>query len=126
MKWFLRIFIVAAVVGLCYGAWAFYLRRGESTSVSYRTAAVKHGELLATIGASGTLEPEEVVDVGAQVQGRILSLGDDPDNPGHTVDYNSKVQEGQILANIDAALYDADLKAKDAAIESAKASVTRA
>ena len=33
------------------------------------TAAVTRGEVAATISASGTIEPEEVVDVGAQVAG---------------------------------------------------------
>jgi HlyD family secretion protein len=94
--------------------------------VTYRTAPVKRGELLATISASGTVEPEEVVDVGAQVQGRILELGDDPKNPGHSVDYNSTVEEGQLLARIDDALYKADVDSKNAALESAKASVARA
>ena len=31
-----------------------------------------------TISATGTLEPEEVVDVTAQVSGQIVSFGDDP------------------------------------------------
>ena len=33
--------------------------------MSFRTAVVKRGDVAATISASGTIEPEEVVDVGA-------------------------------------------------------------
>ena len=44
-------------------------------------------------------EPEEVIDVGAQVAGQILSFGKDAD--GKTVDYGSHVREGTVLARID-------------------------
>jgi len=39
----------------------------------FRTAAVERGNLIVTISATGTVEPEEVIDVGAQVAGQILS-----------------------------------------------------
>ena len=42
---------------------------------------VQRGDLLATINATGTLEPEEVVDVGAQIAGEIESFGKDPSDP---------------------------------------------
>jgi HlyD family secretion protein len=45
----------------------------------FRTAPVERGDLLSTISATGTVEPEEVVDVGAQVMGRIRDLGVDLD-----------------------------------------------
>ena len=35
--------------------------------------------ILVTIRATGTVEPEEVVDVGAQVAGEILYFGKDAD-----------------------------------------------
>jgi len=41
----------------------------------------------ASISASGTIEPEEVVDVGAQVAGLIKSFGTDVQ--GKTIDYGS-------------------------------------
>ena len=61
----------------------------------------------ATISASGTIEPSETVDVGAQVAGRITSFG--TDIHGQTIDYNSVVEQGAVLAKIDDSVYAADL-----------------
>ena len=52
--------------GAC-GVWYWTDQSGQS--VSYRTVTIKRGDLRSTINATGTLEPEEVVDVGAQVAG---------------------------------------------------------
>ena len=55
---------VLAAAGLCiWAAWPRDARPG------FRTAPVKRGDLAATISATGTLEPQAAVDVGAQVQG---------------------------------------------------------
>ena len=82
-----------------------------TTAPQFRTAVVQRANLMATISATGTVEPEEVVDVGAQVAGRVLSLGEDaqrstPEAP-RTIDYTSVVQRGTVLALIDDAVYKA-------------------
>ena len=68
---------------------------------SFRTVAIKRGDLLSTISATGTVEPEEVVDVGAQVMGLILEFGPDPHDPAKLIDYGSVVEKGTVLAKID-------------------------
>jgi HlyD family secretion protein len=83
------------------------------------TATVKHGDLVTTISATGTLEPIEVVDVGAQVAGLIKAFGKGKD--GKTIDYGSIVQEGTVLANIDDSVYAADLALARAQVEQDKA-----
>src|SRR6266849_424196 len=83
--------VAGAVLGL-----GWHARNGHK--VLFNTAAVKHGDLVATISATGTIEPVEVVDVGAQVAGLILSFGKDKD--GNTIDYGSVVEEGTVLAKI--------------------------
>jgi len=80
---------------------------------------VKRGELAATISATGTIEPVEVVDVGAQVAGRISSFGAAKD--GKMVDYGSVVEEGAMLAKIDESVYAADLAVAGAQMEQDKA-----
>ena len=92
--------------------------------VYYRTTEVKRGDLTATIGATGTVEPEEVVDVGAQVAGKINSFG--TDTSGVEVDYGSVVEEGTVLAQIDDSLYTAEVAQASAQLMQAKASVQRA
>jgi HlyD family secretion protein len=93
-------------------------------SHSFRTTPITRGDLLATISATGTVEPEEVVDIGAQVAGRIVSFGKDKD--GKTVDYGSRVEAGTILAQIDDALFAADVSQAKAALAQAKANLQRA
>lgn len=87
--------------------------------MSFRMAAVKRGEVAASISASGTIEPEEVVDVGAQVAGLIKSFGTDIN--GKTIDYGSVIEEGAVLAKIDESVYAADLAVAKAQMEQDKA-----
>src|SRR5258708_36312347 len=68
--------LAIAVVGM-----GLHGRNGHK--VLLNTATVKRGDLVATITATGTIEPVEVVDVGAQVAGLILSFGKDKD--GRTI-----------------------------------------
>jgi hypothetical protein len=60
--------------------------------------SITKGNVIFTVSATGTLEPEDVVDVGAQVAGMITDFGIDAD--GKPVDYGSKVSPGTILARI--------------------------
>jgi HlyD family secretion protein len=117
--------VVIGLVVLLGGASVTYWQRSSPTSVSFRTAPVKRGDLLVTIGATGTVEPEEVVDVGAQVAGRIASFGQDPAAPDRVIDYGSAVENGTVLARIDDSLYAADLAQNAAQVEMAKANVLR-
>jgi HlyD family secretion protein len=117
----LVIIVVAAVALL---ALVGYLRRGGETLAGFRTVKVKQGDLQATISATGTVEPEEVVDIGAQVAGRIVAFG--TDKLGHEVDYGSVVETGTVLARIDDALYAADAAAAKAQLAQAKAAVQKA
>ena len=77
-----------------------------------------------SITATGTVEPEELVNVGAQVQGMITKFGLDTD--GKPVDYRSTVKEGGVLAWIDDSLYAAELKSAQAAQLQAKAAINSA
>jgi HlyD family secretion protein len=80
---------------------------------------VKRGDVAATISASGTIEPEETVDVGAQVAGRITAFGTDIN--GKPIDYDSVVEKGAVLAKIDDSVYAAALAVANAQVEQAKA-----
>ena len=70
------------------------------------------------------MEPEEVVDIGAQVAGRIVSFGKDKN--GEEVDYGSVVEAGMVLARIDDALYAADVASAKAQLAQTKAAVQKA
>lgn len=111
----LALVIIVLVGGAGIGWW----RMRSDHKLSFRTAVVKHGDVAATISASGTIEPNETVDVGAQVAGRITSFGTDIN--GNPIDYDSVVEKGAVLAKIDDSVYAAALAVANAQVEQAKA-----
>jgi len=82
---------------------------------SFRTALVKRGDVVATISATGTIEPEAAVDIGAQVAGVIVAFGTDKE--GQPVTWGSAVEKGDVLAKIDDSLYVAAVKTAEAQID---------
>jgi HlyD family secretion protein len=80
--------------------------RGSAKPV-YRTERVTRGTVVAIVGATGTVQPADVIGVGAQVTGRVVKFGADPKDPKKTVDYGTQVEEGTVLAQLDPARYEA-------------------
>lgn len=105
---------------MAFGGW-YYLNHSGDTPPTFRTAQVKRADLIVTIAATGVVQPEEVIDVGAQVVGRIKDFGIDPSDPDKKklVDYRAIVHEGTELAYIDDEVYKAQ-------VDQARASVARA
>jgi len=124
----LLIMLVVLGAGVA-GAAVLYVRYyRDDAAPAFRTAEVTRGDLMVTISATGTVQPEEVVDVGAQVLGRVISIGPDAlavDPEGKEIDYTSQVEEGTVLANIDDALYRAQRNAAKAALERAEADLAQ-
>ncbi len=121
-KWIVLIVIVVIVAAA--GGW--YLRHSRGDGVVFRTVPVERGDITATISATGTLEPEEVVDVGAQLSGTLDYFGKDIHKSGKLVDYGSEVDEGEVLAHIDDSLYAANVASAQAQVEQARANVQKA
>src|SRR6266699_2382120 len=98
-----------------------HLRTGGAAT--YQTAKVTRGLITQAVTATGTLNPVLNVQVGSQVSGNISKL---------FADFNSQVKAGQVVAQIDPALFQAtvtqtegDLANAQAALELAKVNATR-
>ena len=70
-----------------------YWHAGETGQPKFRTLPVDARRSARSASrATGTVEPVEIIDVGAQIVGSIKSFGPDPDQPGKTIDYCSRVK----------------------------------
>jgi HlyD family secretion protein len=116
---FMLFALVTALVTALFG----YLKPPAGETDRYITTLIKQGDIVVNFSATGTIEPEEVIDVGAQVTGQIVTFGKDQD--GRTIDYGSVVKKGMILAQIDDALFAAQVTKEEAELQYAKANLTR-
>jgi HlyD family secretion protein len=123
MKKYGKILLYLVILAACGLSGGWYLYGRMDSKPHYRTVAAEKGELLATISATGTIEPEEVVDVGAQVAGLIQEFGKDPKDHTRTIDYGSNVEDGTVLAQIDQSLYAAAAEKARADVGQAEANV---
>jgi HlyD family secretion protein len=93
-------------------------KSGQGEGLSYfKTKEVTAGPLTVTVTATGTLKPTNQVDVGSELSGIIKTV---------EVQYNDRVKVGQVLANLDASRYEAQVNQSKASLESAKAQVLNA
>src|SRR5215831_5749386 len=103
--------ILLLVAGVAIFA-AFEMR--SKNPVQYYTAKVENGEIKQVVEATGTINAVITVQVGSQVSGAISKL---------YVDFNSHVKKGQVIAQIDPALFDGALSQAKADLGNAKANL---
>lgn len=73
-----RLLWIAVVCLLVAAGIAYYVRVDVSAAPTQLTFdAVSRGDIVATVEATGTLQPLDTVQVGTQVSGTIASLGTD-------------------------------------------------
>ena len=104
--------VLLAVVGGGVGAW-YSQRKGPEVQIT--TAPLTRGDIVDTVGATGTLQAVTTVQVGSQVSGNIQWLG---------ADFNSIVKKGQVIARLDPSLFDAQLQQIQANLVQARANLT--
>jgi HlyD family secretion protein len=88
-----------------------------------RTVRVKRRDRMTMISATGTMKPQEAVEVGAQLTGMITRFGVDAD--GKPLDFGSKVHKGDALAYIDDTIYKAQLDSAEASLVRARADLVQ-
>jgi HlyD family secretion protein len=114
-KWFYVILIF-----LLLGAGAFYFWgwiEPNGSNQRYRMVKVERGDITSSVTATGTINPVVTVLVGSQVSGTIKAL---------YADFNSRVKEGQVIAQIDPALFEAQVDQARANVLKAQAGLANA
>lgn len=120
LKWFLFLACAAVLVFFGLKAW----KKSQVSQTDYKTASVTRGDITQVVTASGQLNPVVTVQVGSQISGIIQKL---------FADFNSTVTNGQVIAQLDPATFQAnvhqaqgDLADAEAALELAQVNARRA
>ncbi|TCV82515.1 efflux RND transporter periplasmic adaptor subunit [Sulfurirhabdus autotrophica] len=86
----------------------------ETGKDKYKTKTVSRGDIIQAISANGTLNPVVIVNVGTQVSGTVQKLH---------ADFNDHVNNGQILAELDPSLFQAQIAQDQANLLNAESSL---
>lgn len=113
-RWTWRLLAAGVLIAGAYGYWSY---NSKATAYTYATVAAKKGDLTVLVTATGSIEPTVQVDVSSEQSGTIREV---------LVDYNSTVKEGEVVARLDTAKLEANVKSAEASLLSAKASVAKA
>lgn len=102
--------VIATTIG--FKLWGSSAQAGE-----YLTARVERGDLRNTVSATGTLQAVRTVQVGSQVSGIIAALH---------ADFNSTVRKGEVVAQLDPSILQAQVASQRANVEQARAGLADA
>lgn len=108
--------IIAAVIVIA-GVLALRFLGGGPAATTYLTDEVRQGDLVILVNTTGSLQPTDEVEVGAEVSGIIREV---------LVDFNDPVTEGQLLARLDTDELEASVVQAEASLASAEASLAEA
>lgn len=109
-----KIIIICVILLIVISIMVCILLKGKKTF--YETDELKKCTISQTVEASGTINPVNTVSVGSTVSGLIKEI---------YVDFNSVVKKGQVLAQIDPAIFEATVKQQQAAIVNAQANLAK-
>ncbi len=104
-----KILIALGIVVLA-GAGVLIYAKGRENGPKFKTMPIARGNLRSVVTATGTMNAVTTVLVGTQVSGMIKKLH---------ADFNSPVKKGQIVAELDPAIY-------EAAVQNAKENLAQA
>jgi HlyD family secretion protein len=97
-RWPLVLLVLAVLLGASYAYWR---ARQSDAGPRYRFATVERGDVLYLVSSTGKLEPVTKVAVGTQVSGIISEI---------LVDFNDRVEKGQVVARIDPTLLESAVR----------------
>lgn len=105
-----KTYLVIGCLVVLLGVWIYF--RGRSDGPKYTTAVVKRGSITSAVQATGTINPLTTIPVGSYVSGTVKYI---------FADFNTRVKNGQILAQLDPAIYEAQVIESRGNLENAQA-----
>ncbi len=106
--------ISLALIAAGVAAYAYWPHEAAPLAERYRTQRVDRGDIVQVITANGTLTPVVLVNVGTQVSGTVRKIH---------ADFNDRVKEEQVLAELDPALFQAQVRQSEANVLAAQAAL---
>ncbi len=112
-----KIIGTVVLIGVAGTGLGLALKNNRPANLIYKQEAVSRGDIESTVTTSGTVKAITTVEVGSQVSGRIARMA---------VDFNSRVKQGQILAELDPLPFRTKVSQSEANYLSALASLEKA
>ena len=107
---------MVVVLALAAAGW-WWSGKDKTAEPQFRTETADRGDISAQVSANGTLNPVTLVNVGTQVSGTVKRI---------EADFNQQVKAGQVLAQLDPALFQAALAQSTANLANAQAQLNLA
>ncbi|MGA8872488.1 MAG: efflux RND transporter periplasmic adaptor subunit [Candidatus Acidiferrales bacterium] len=104
--------IGAAVLIVVIAGWSYV--RSRANDPKFTTAEVRTGNITASVQATGTINALTTVPVGSYVSGTVEYI---------FADYNTRVHSGQVLAQLDPAIYEAQVTQARGNLQNAEANL---
>jgi macrolide-specific efflux system membrane fusion protein len=105
------------VAALAAGGWYWYSSAAQSSPTdAVQSVAVTRGNIEVVVTSQGKLEAKQYVDVGTQVSGQLKVIH---------VDIGDTVKKDQLLAEIDPRVYQAQVEAGEARLNSLRAQLNQ-
>ena len=106
--------VAVGVVAIGFGAYRLFFHKSDGPR--WVTAKVTKGDVTQVVNATGTIQPLLLSPVGSQVSGIVYKLH---------ADFNDTVRRGQVLVELDPALFQTAVKSQEANLASAQANLVR-
>ena len=111
-----KLILFVVVVAVIAGGYYWYRVRNARPEPTVMTQPLSRGDVVDSVGATGTLEAVETVEIGTQVSGVVQELH---------ADFNSIVKKGQVIARLDPQLIQTQIEQQTANVQRAEADLAR-
>lgn len=109
-----KLYIIGGIVVLAAILAIVNLTRSSEKTTKVKIATAKQGKIVSLVNATGRVKPRTEVKISANVSGEIVAM---------PVVEGQRVSKGDLLVQIDARTYEAQLRSSEAGYEAAKANL---